>query len=180
MLLDALGKVVSQADMFRLAAHEVLSKHETATRSRIISIEQTRRQLQGLTLNQGELLREGLDCIEFGLYRAAHVSSWQAYVDLLSEKLASDGFIKVAQTRPKWPPFSSAEELREFASEYEMVQLAREIKLLGKSEAKILHGMLSKRNECAHPGVYRPNLNESLGFVAEMINRTGDLSLRLI
>jgi hypothetical protein len=175
MLLDALSQIRVQAEQFQVAAHEILSKHETASRSRVISLEASRRQLQGLSLDQSDLLREALDCIEFGLYRAAHVAAWQAYVDLLTDKLASDGFAKVAQARPKWPRFSTVEELRESTNEHELVVLARELKLIARSEVRILHGMLSERNECGHPGSYRPTLNESLGYVAKLINRMATL-----
>src|SRR5688572_32944873 len=113
MLLDALSQITGQAEQFQVAAHEILSQHETASRSRVISLEKSRRELQGLSLDQTDLLREALDCIEYGLYRAAHVAAWQAYIDLLTEKLGSDGFAKVAAARPKWPKFTTVEELRE-------------------------------------------------------------------
>ena len=92
--------------------------------------------------------------------------------------MSSDGFAKVGSVRAKWPAFTSVEEFREFANEYEQIVVAKEIRLLSKAEMKTLHGMLSKRNECAHPGSYRPDLNESLGYVAEIINRAATLAAK--
>lgn len=175
MVLDLLGRVTGQIDKFESAAHSTLSGHETSSKSRVMSLDASRRKLQGLSLQQQELLLEALACTEYGLYRAAHVSAWQAFIDFLTDKLSSDGFVKVGQIRPKWPTFGSVEELREYANEHELVTVSREVKLLSKAEVKILHGMLSKRNECAHPGHYRPDLNESLGYVSELINRITDL-----
>jgi hypothetical protein len=175
MDLELLGRVTRQVERFESAAHAAMSQHEAAATSRVMSLDASRRKLQGLSLQQHELLMEALECVERGLYRAAHVSAWQALIDFLSEKLASDGFNNVGQARPKWPKFGSVEELREFANEHEQIVVAREVKLLSKAEAKILHGMLSKRNECAHPGHYRPDLNESLGYVSEVINRIASL-----
>ena len=34
-----------------------------------------------------------------------------------------------------------------------------------------LHGLLTRRNECAHPSTYLPGLNETLGYIAETLNR---------
>lgn len=180
MVLDLLGKVTSQIEEFESAAHELLSHHEASVRSRVISLDASRRQLHSLSLQQHELLMEALQCIEGGLYRAAHVSAWQGFVDFLAEKLASDGFVKVTQERPNWPKFNTVEDLVEQVNEYELIVLARQLKLLSRAEGKILHGMLSKRNECAHPGSYRPDLNESLGYVSELINRIGTLTLKTL
>lgn len=171
MVLDLLGQVTSQINEFESTAHEILSHYETATKSRVISLDASRLELHSLSVRQHELLVEALECVERGLYRAAHVSGWQAFIDFLGEKLSSDGFGKVAQARPKWPVFQSVEELHEYTNEYEQIVVAKEIRVLSKAEARILHGMLSKRNECAHPGSYRPDLNESLGYISEIINR---------
>lgn len=171
MLLDPVHKIVRQVDAFRVSAHEVLSRHEVASESRVISLESTRRQLQGLTLNQSDLLREALDCIELGKFRAAHVAAWQALIDLLTEKIASDGFVALGGVRTRWPAFATVEELREFTNEHELVNVAKDLGLIAKSEVRILHGMLSERNECGHPSSYHPGLNESLGYVAKIMNR---------
>lgn len=42
---------------------------------------------------------------------------------------------------------------------------------LSKPESKALFGMLSKRNECAHPGDYFPSFNETLGYITEIMVR---------
>lgn len=175
MVLDILGRVNSQVGQFEEAAHEVLSHHEASARSRVISLDASRRKLQALSLQQHELLMESLQCVEYGLYRAAHVSAWQALVDFIAEKLAADRFVKMAQARPKWPTFKSVEDLVEQVNEFELIVVARQLHLLSKAEAKTLHGMLSKRNECAHPTSYRPDLNETLGYVSEVINRISRL-----
>ena len=36
---------------------------------------------------------------------------------------------------------------------------------------KSLHGLLSKRNECAHPSDYEPEFSETIGYVSELLNR---------
>jgi hypothetical protein len=34
-----------------------------------------------------------------------------------------------------------------------------------------LHGFLGRRNECAHPSDYFPDLNSTLGYVSDLIDR---------
>lgn len=96
-------------------------------------------------------------------------------MDFLEEKLASDGLVKVKQSRPGWIRFAGIDELRDEIGEYQIIQVAKDVGLLSKGTMKSLHGMLSTRNECAHPGPYRPGLNESLGYVSDLITRISQL-----
>ncbi len=73
-----------------------------------------------------------------------------------------DGFAKLHSLRPKWAVFTTVEDLRENIVEYQLLEVARDLGLLSKAAAKALLGLLSKRNECAHPSGYSPSLNESL------------------
>jgi hypothetical protein len=43
---------------------------------------------------------------------------------------------------------------------------------------KALHGLLSRRNECAHASDYFPDLNETLGYVVELFQRIAYLQKR--
>jgi hypothetical protein len=36
---------------------------------------------------------------------------------------------------------------------------------------RTLHGLLSRRNECAHPSEYFPDLNMTLGYISDLIDR---------
>ncbi|HWV22807.1 MAG TPA: hypothetical protein VNZ58_01335 [Thermomicrobiales bacterium] len=156
---------------FSAEAHKILSRFETATKSRVMSVDESLRQLTGLSLSQDALFREALNCISFGLYRSAHVAAWQAFMDFLEQKLASDGLMKLRQVRPKWPQNKSIEELREQFPEFQLLEVARDVGLLSKNATKSLQGMLSTRNDCAHPSHYSPSLNSALGYVTDLIDR---------
>ena len=173
-LVDLLGKVRA----FEREAHGILAVHEAAP-SRLILLEDTYRKLGALTLRQDDLLRQALRCIENELYRAAHVMAWAAFMDFLEEKLASDGLLKVRKLHPAWKA-SSVEELRDNVVEYQLLEAARDLGLCGKTETKALQGLLSKRNECAHPSGYFPGMNETLGYVSEVLNRVGILQLKTL
>ena len=43
---------------------------------------------------------------------------------------------------------------------------------------KALHGLLNRRNECAHPSDYFPDLNETLGYLSELFQRIEYLERR--
>jgi hypothetical protein len=164
-----LSEVVGRVLAFEREAHGILAVHEAAP-SRLVLLEGTYKKLGALSLQQDELLRQALRCIENELYRAAHVMAWAGFMDFLEEKLSSDGLVKIRALRSSWKA-SSREELRENNVEYQLIDAARDLGLCGKTEAKALQGLLSKRNECAHPSSYFPNLNETLGYVSEVLSR---------
>ena len=162
---------------FEREAHAILSVHETSSNSRVVLLEKSYRDLGALTLRQDELFRQSLRCIESELFRAAHVMAWAGFMDFLEEKLASDRLKRLRKLRPNWKA-SSVEELRENTPEYQLIEVARELGLCTKTEMKALHGLLNKRNECAHPSDYFPLLNETLGYIAEVLQRVGQLKAR--
>jgi hypothetical protein len=162
-------ELLLKVQAFEQEAHRILSRHE-ASRSRVVVLDNTYRKLDRLSLRQDELLRQALRCAEAELYRAAHVMAWAGFMDFLEEKMASDGLAKLATIRPKWP-HGSIEDLREHVVEFQLIEACRELGLATKNEVKALQGLLNKRNECAHPSNFYPNLNETLGYVSEILSR---------
>jgi len=78
-------------------------------------------------------------------------------------------FKKLKVVRTKWNA-SSLDELREEVSEFQIIEACKDLKLINKSEMRILHGFLSKRNLCAHPSDFFPNFNQTLGYMADILN----------
>ena len=135
----------------------------------MISLDVSYKTLRDLSLKQDELFRQSLRCIESGPYRAAHVMAWAAFIDFVHEKLGEDAYVKLKAARPNWP-VTSQEDMR-LISDYQVIESLSDVKLCRKVEMKALHGLLNKRNECAHPEDYYPGLNDSLGYVSELIAR---------
>lgn len=163
---------------FEKEAHKILGIHETS-KSRVVLLEATYKKLTGLSLKQDELFRQALRCVENSLFRAAHVMAWAGFMDFFEEKLASDGFVKLKATRPNWK-FSTVEDLREQQTEYAIIEAAKDAGLCAKSETKALHGLLNKRNECAHPSNFFPDLNETLGYISELLKRVETLKSKVL
>lgn len=171
-----LDRLVRRVRSFGREAHSILAVHE-ASRSRLVLLEETYRKLGTLSLRQDELFRQALRCVENELFRASHVMASAAFMDFVEEKLAGDGLVRVRAARPSWKA-ASIQDLRENVPEYQLLESARDLGLCGKTECKALHGLLNKRNECAHPSDYYPGLNETLGYLAEILQRIGLLHRR--
>ncbi len=159
-----------RAQQFRVEANSILAKHESAP-SRIITLEKARREIAALSLYQHTLFEEAVECIEKECFRAAHVMAWAAFMDYLEMKIASDGLKKVLAARKGWAKFKDIEDLRENIPESQIIDVAKDVGLLSKKEAKTLQGLLSKRNECAHPSNHDPDINEAIGYVSELLIR---------
>jgi len=96
--------------------------------------------------------------------------AWAGFMDYLEEKIAVDNFDKLRKARPNWS-IKTIEDLREHAPEYQIVEACKDIGLCSRNETRALLGLLNKRNECAHPSDYFPDLNEGLGFISEVLHR---------
>lgn len=146
----------------------ILSKYESSS-SRIITIDSSYRRLHKLSLSQDELFQEAFKSIEFGLFRSSIVLAWAAFIDFLSDKIGEDKFTKL-NAKKNWSILST-DELREKASDSFIIECALDIGLINKNTAKNLKGLLAKRNECAHPSKYKPGLNDTLGYIDELLKR---------
>ncbi|MFC2070257.1 hypothetical protein ACFLTB_03690 [Chloroflexota bacterium] len=172
-MLEIIRDTLLKVKAFEDEAHRLLAKHET-TRSRVITLDDTYNHLGGMTLQQDALFREALRCIENQLFRAAYVMAWAGFMDYLEVKLMSEYLKDIKAEYPKWS-VNNVEELREKVPEYQIVVACRKVKLLSKNEEKALLGLLSTRNECAHPSNYIPDLNEALGYISQLLNRISTL-----
>jgi len=160
---------IEKALAFRDEAHKILSVHEESL-SRVIELKQTYEELSNLSIQQDELFQQALRCVENRLFRAAHVMAWAGFIDFIEEKLASDSFKKLHSARPNWK-FSTIEELRELIPEFQIIEATYSVEICRKGQMRVLLGLLNKRNECAHPSKYDPNLNETLGYISELLQR---------
>ena len=164
MFQDLLRRV----EAFRREAHEILSIDETA-KSRVVILSYTFSNLAKLNVKQDELLRDALLCVQNDLFRPAHILAWNALIDFVENIFASDNFSKLNSVRSRWN-ISSLDDLRDNYPEYQIIEACKDLNLATKGEKKILHGLLSKRNLCAHPSNYNPDFNQTLGYIADILS----------
>ena len=162
---------------FRRTIQTISARVETSS-ARIITVEESYNQIGGLSIKQDDLFRQALRCIQNELYRAAYVMSWAAFIDFFHKKLAEDGLVKLKATRPNWK-LTDVIDLRE-QSDFQLIEAAKEIGFLNKTEKRALHGLLNSRNECAHPEDYYPGLNEALGYLSALVSRIKILKYRTL
>ncbi len=170
-----INDIITNVLNFNKVSNTILKTVESSS-ARVVTIEESYKQLSNLSIKQDDLFRQSIRCIENGLYRAAHVMAWAAFIDYFHEKLSEDGFIKLQLVRQNWR-LSDIGDLRE-QSDYHVIEAAKEMKYLSRTEQKALHGLLNRRNECAHPEDYFPGLNESLGYLSELIKRINTFQSR--
>jgi hypothetical protein len=173
--VNELKALLASVKKFERDAHQILAKHEASSTSRVIVLEGSYTRLTKLSLKQDELFRQALRCVEQELYRAAHVLAWAGFMDFLEDKLESDGLVKLRAARPNWKNMSTMEEIREYHAEYQLIEVAQVVGLCTKNQMKALHGLLNKRNECAHPSYFYPDLNDTLGYISELLTRVDTL-----
>jgi hypothetical protein len=173
---DVIAGIIQRAIIFEKTAKAELAKYESST-TRLITLDVTYKELGKLSVKQEELFRQALRCIEQSLFRASHVMAWAGLMDFLEEKLGEDGFVNVSKIRTHWKT-KTIDDLRDVGSDFQIIEVVRELGFCTKTEEKALKGLLNKRNECAHPTDYFPNLNESLGYMSEVLKRISTFQKR--
>jgi len=163
-----LSDILRGLQRLEVDARTVLARHEDSG-DRKISLERSYEKLDQLPVGQDELFREALRAVEHGLYRASHVLAWAGFVDYLHNYLFRDGGGAIQAARPKWA-LAGPEDLREWA-EFQVIEAGRDASFYNRTLMKALHGLLNKRNECAHPSDFLPDLNETLGYLSELFKR---------
>lgn len=146
----------------------ILSTYESSP-SRVITLERSYEDLDTLSLAQDELFREALRAVEQGLYRAAHVLAWAGFMDWLHHFFADHHLKPIQEALPKWK-IKKPEDFREH-SDFQVIDAGKSARVYVDSTKRSLHGNLDRRNECAHPSDYFPDLNMSLGYISDLINR---------
>ena len=169
--LTTVSDWVRKAGKAQKEAHKILSTHEGAISSRVVILEELLTRLSKLPVDVQDYFKEATVCLENNLHRAAVVLAWAGFFHVLSEKLYSGHLTALKSARPKWV-FSSLEELKEGFTESAILDAAKEVGLIGKATLREYQGQLSKRNQCAHPTLYRPSVNSALGYVDDMIRQT--------
>jgi len=169
--------ILKRVNSFKKETHGLFSKYETSP-SRLVDLTKTYQRLSGLSIQQDDLFRQAIRCVEQELYRAAHVMAWAAFMDFLEQKIASRSFKTLHKLYPNWSQHKTVEDLRENVPEFQLIEATRKLNLCSKTNVNALKGLLNKRNECAHPSDFYPELNEALGYISELFQRIAQIQLK--
>lgn len=153
-----------QLDLARHLAQREGSAH------RVLTLTESFDKLTNLSIKQDALMREALYCVEQGLYRPAHVAAWAAFIDFCHDWGATGSNLPAIQAaRPKWN-INVPADFRLY-TDFALFEAFETSSLISKTFMKAAHGLLNKRNECAHPEDYDPTINDTLGYVDELMKR---------
>ena len=131
---------------------------------------------ESIDLAESELLKLAQKCVDHDLYLPAYVMAWAAFMEFLFEKLSADGLVALRALHPAWQG-DNIREIAEYVPEREFVESLKPLGFCTKNEQSGFVSLLQRRNECAHPtSGYRPGLNETLGYISELLNRTKALT----
>lgn len=160
----------TRASCARRAAHIALSQHESSV-SRVILLEDLTKRLLGTPVDVRDYFTEAIFCLEHKLYRAGIVLAWAGHFNVFAETCFEKHEADIRAARPTWK-FQNLAELKEVVTENAFLTVAKDVKFITKPQLRILDGQLSTRNQCAHPTLYRPSMNEAIGYVDNMIRQT--------
>ncbi|MGY6656074.1 hypothetical protein ACXIZN_28305 [Amycolatopsis sp. TRM77291] len=163
-------EVADWAASAQAALSKLLAKRETSTH-RVMTLTESYEKLTKLNIKQDKLFREALQCVEHGLYRSAHVTSFAAFMDFIHEWIANDSarLTTIQGNYPAWN-IHQASDFRD-QKDHTLFEVLKKQGLISNTMTKALQGLLAKRNECAHPADYEPGINDTLGYLDEMMKR---------
>ncbi len=165
----------SRIKAFEVSANSLFESYEDSGSSRVKGLERSYEKLLLLNLRQDDLFRQALRCVDEELFRAAHVMCWAAFMDYLQDVLENHGIAKLQAVYPAWQKTKNVSELAEYVPEAQLVESLHKLGICTKNQTKAFMGLLNKRNECAHPSNYLPGLNETLGYISEVLQRLSSL-----
>lgn len=163
---------------FESEANRLFGKDEEAVVSRAFNARQALEKVNGLSLAQGDSLKQAVRCVEAGLFKAAFVMAWTGVADLILE-LAVHEAARIAVIRSKWD-LADKTALSDGAGDHAIIEALKAAGIITKGRMKSLHGLLHRRNECAHPSTFFPSANEALGYIDESIQMCKFLSSKMI
>lgn len=157
----------SRLSSFKAEISEILSEAEEALPSRVYNAHESLQKVSALSFQQSDALRQAVRCVEARLNQAAFVMAWTAVADLLLEVSVHQRG-KILEVRDKWS-FTDKASLADERGDYAIIEALKVAGVITKTEMKTLHGLLHRRNQCAHRTDVYPTPNEALGYIDEAI-----------
>jgi hypothetical protein len=118
-----------------------------------------------------EYLEEATRCLRADARRAAVVFVWIGAVHTLRSQVWEAGAPTIDAAIKKHRPKVSFTKEGDFADVNDdlLLQVAQDLEVIDKSEKKHLKHALDLRNDCGHPGKYKPRENRVSAFIEDVI-----------
>jgi hypothetical protein len=165
--MTEIAEWLSRLGAFEADAAQLLGGSEEAIASRVYNAHASLKKVSELSFDQADSLKQAVRCVEGGLNQAAFVMAWTAVADLLLE-ISVRYVAEIKEVRPNWA-FTDKTSLSDERGDYAVIEALKAAKVISKSDMKTLHGLLHRRNLCAHRTDVFPTPNEALGYIDETI-----------
>ena len=129
----------------------------------------------------GDLLRRSVDefeqarrCLAHDLTRPAHVAAWNSFVALAFAQLADDDFAALRTSKHRAE--LSLDDLMRAVHGRELIRLLARHELVAADDGTVLDDVLRRRNDCAHPMPYEPDLAETATYLSSILSLSASLT----
>lgn len=120
-----------------------------------------------------DYILEGIHCINSGLYRASVIFIWSGTIYTIHQKIFNHSInsINMAIQRhfPKAPNIQRVEDLTQIKDRI-VLESCEDLGIFDKSQKNVLIDCLDLRNNCGHPGNYKPKGLKVTGFLEDIVN----------
>lgn len=117
-------------------------------------------------------VEEGIECFERQLYRSSIVLSWIGAMSLLQNHVKNNRLsafnAEAVRRDPKWRNAKTTDDLGRM-KEYDFLQIAESISIIGKSVKQELEKQLKLRNGCGHPSSLQVSENIAAAHMEVLI-----------
>jgi site-specific recombinase XerD len=120
-----------------------------------------------------DYILEGIHCINSGLYRASVIFIWSGTIYTIHQKVFNHSMnsINSAIQRhyPKAQNVQRIEDLTQIKDRI-ILEACEDLGIFDKSQKNVLIDNLDLRNNCSHPGNYKPKPIKVSGFLEDIVN----------
>lgn len=135
-------------------------------------VEELRKVAAGIADQQvREYVEEAILCLSVGALRSAIVFTWVGAVRVLQERVWSHGSAAVTTAVQKYYAKTRISKFDDLSNikETTLLDVARDLGILDKSEWTILGQCLDTRNQCGHPNKYRPGVAKAKSHIDDIV-----------
>lgn len=118
-----------------------------------------------------DYIEEAIRCLTVGARRAGVVFLWSGAVSAIRDTVWTHGAPAIEAALSSHHPRARFNKRNDFAGvkEASLLQIAQDLAVYDKSERKRLGEALDLRNDCGHPGKYRPGEKKVASFIEDIV-----------
>ena len=162
--MELLEQYIKKVITGQYKLHKELITDSRNINSRVILLKDLTVELNDLPVDISDYFKEAISTLQSGFTRSSIVFSWAGFFHVFCSGLYNKYESMIRAERPKWK-LSTLAEFKDYQAESNIIDIAKVVGFINKNELKIYQGNLAIRNQCAHPTLYKPMMNQAIAFV---------------